>query len=78
MTTEKQLEANRQNALKSTGPTSIDGKSRASKNAIKHGIFSKNLVVSGEKPSEYHSFRQNFIETLHSEGAMETLLVKKF
>lgn len=77
MTTEKQLEANRENALKSTGPASIEGKSRASKNAIKHGILSKDLVVSGEKPSEYQSFRQNLIETLHPEGTMETLLVEK-
>ncbi len=53
MTSEKQLEANRENALKSTGPVSIEGKSRASKNAIKQGILSKDLVVSGEKSSEY-------------------------
>lgn len=52
MTSEKQIEANRENALKSTGPLSIEGKSRASKNAMKHGILSKNLVVSGEKTSE--------------------------
>ena len=75
MTTEKQLKANRQNTLKSTGPTSLEGKSRASKNAMKHGILSKNLVVSGEKTSEYQAFRQNLIETLQPEGAVETLLV---
>jgi hypothetical protein len=77
MTSEKQVEANRQNALKSTGPLSIEGKSRASKNAMKHGILSKNLVVSGEKTSEYQSFRQNLIDTLQPEGTMEALLVEK-
>lgn len=77
MTSEKQLEANRENALKSTGPTSTEGKLRASKNAMKHGILSKNLVVSGEKTSEYQSFHQSLIETLQPEGAMETLLVEK-
>src|SRR4051812_19852942 len=34
MTSLKQIEANRRNALKSTGPTSEDGKQRASRNAI--------------------------------------------
>jgi hypothetical protein len=63
MTSEKQIEANRQNALKSTGPLSMEGKSRASKNAMKHGILSKNLVVSGEKTSEYQAFRQNLIDS---------------
>jgi hypothetical protein len=77
MTTEKQIEANRENALKSTGPTSTEGKLRASKNAMKHGILSKNLVVSGEKTSEYQAFRQNLIETLQPEGSMEALLVEK-
>lgn len=77
MTTEKQIEANRENALKSTGPLSIEGKSRASKNAMKHGILSKNLVVFGEKTSEYQAFLQNLIETFHPEGTMEALLVEK-
>lgn len=60
-----------------SGPTSTEGKLRASKNATKHGILSKNLVVSGEKTSEYQSFRQNLIETLQPEGTMEALLVEK-
>jgi hypothetical protein len=77
MTSERQLEANRENALKSTGPASIEGKSRASKNAIKHGILSKDLVVSGEKLSEYQAFRHNLIDTFQPEDPMEDLLVEK-
>ena len=53
------------------------GKMRSSKNAIKHGLLSKNLVVSGEKMSEYQAFRQNLIETFRPEGTMEALLVEK-
>lgn len=77
MVSEKQLEANRQNAVLSSGPSTIEGKMRSSKNAIKHGLLSKDLVVSGEKMSEYQAFRQNLIETLQPEGAMEALLVEK-
>jgi len=35
----RQREANRRNAQKSTGPTTEAGKERASRNAIKHGIY---------------------------------------
>ncbi len=77
MTTEKQQVTNLQNAQLSTGPTTIEGKIRSSKNGTKHGILSKNLVVSGEKTSEYQAFRLNLIETFQPEGTMEALLVEK-
>lgn len=77
MTTEKQQLANLQNAQRSTGPTTVEGKIRSSKNATKHGLLSKDLVVSGEKISEYQAFRQNLIETFQPQGTMEILLVEK-
>ena len=38
MVTPRQKEANQRNALKSSGPKSLEGKRRASFNAIKHGL----------------------------------------
>jgi len=38
MASQKQIEANRRNALKSTGPLSASGKKRASRNAYRHGL----------------------------------------
>ena len=38
---QKQLEANRKNALKSTGPRTPEGKAAISRNALKHGIFAR-------------------------------------
>jgi hypothetical protein len=38
MATERQIAANRRNAKKSTGPRSVGGKQRASKNAFRHGL----------------------------------------
>ena len=38
MASEKQIAANRANALKSCGPRGVGGKARASRNAIRHGL----------------------------------------
>jgi len=44
MASERQLAANRANARKSSGPRSASGKTRASRNALKHGL---NTPMSG-------------------------------
>jgi hypothetical protein len=41
MATERQIAANRRNALKSTGPRTKTGKKRSSKNAYRHGLRSR-------------------------------------
>jgi hypothetical protein len=49
MSTLRQIEANRRNAQKSTGPTSVTGKATSSMNALKTGIHAKSLVLPSEK-----------------------------
>ena len=43
MHTERKIRANRANAKRSTGPRTVEGKSRASRNAVRHGLFSAAL-----------------------------------
>jgi hypothetical protein len=38
MTSERQIDANRQNAMKSTGPAAAKGKRRSSRSALRHGL----------------------------------------
>ena len=49
MASQAQIEANRRNAQKSTGPTSVTGKAVSSMNALKTGIHAKSLVLPSEK-----------------------------
>ena len=46
-TSSKQLAANQANAQKSTGPKTPEGRAVSKMNALKHGIFSKEVLVSG-------------------------------
>lgn len=77
MATEAQKQANRRNALKSTGPRSAEGKATARQNATKHALLTQNLIVRDESPVELESFRERIYEALCPQGAMEELLVEK-
>lgn len=77
MPSEKQLLANRQNALRSTGPHTVEGKAVSSRNAIKHGLRAQTTIIAGEDPDEFHQFRQLLLDDLAPEGAMEVFLADR-
>ena len=54
MATLKQIEANRRNALKSTGPRTPEGKAAVSMNALKHGLRARTIVLPSENVEEFH------------------------
>ncbi|MHC4445109.1 MAG: hypothetical protein ACYTA5_21125 [Planctomycetota bacterium] len=49
---EKQLQANRQNAKKSTGPKTPEGKARSSQNALKHGLLARQILINDDDPPQ--------------------------
>ena len=49
MATTAQLEANRLNARKSTGPRSAEGKDASRRNALKHGLAAEALILPDEE-----------------------------
>ena len=53
MSTDKQIEANRANAAKSSGPHSPEGKARAAQNARTQGLTAERVVVEGEEAVEF-------------------------
>jgi len=54
--TAKQIEANRENAQKSTGPSSSDGLKRSSLNSTVHGFTGQTLVLSAAEKAPYERF----------------------
>jgi hypothetical protein len=69
--TQKQLEANRQNAKKSTGPCTPEGKVRASLNAWRHGLTGQVATMPDEDRRAFETFTAEIRAAYHPEGALE-------
>ena len=81
MISEKQLASNRENALRSTGPQTPEGKEVSKRNALKYGVYSNDLILRHglirENPADFENLFGSLKEDLRPEGAMETIVVEK-
>ena len=72
--TEKQVEANRKNALKSTGPRSPEGKARSRANALKHGLTGSGIVLPEEDRLRWEGRAESWAEELGARGELDLYL----
>src|SRR6266853_5724921 len=77
MITDKQLQANRNNALKSTGPKTVEGRKRSSLNALRHGLTGQVTTMTEEDRAAQDKFSQALIQSLAPVGAMETQVAQR-
>jgi len=77
MATEAQIKANQENAKKSTGPATEEGKQRSSMNAMTHGIFSTIPLLPGENLEQFKLLEEEIIKAYQPTDAMECLLVQR-
>ena len=77
MATAAQIEANRRNAQKSTGPKTERGKARARRNAITHGMTARTImpVLPQEDPKELEDRTQQAITAMKPRNPLELDLV---
>jgi hypothetical protein len=75
MSSLKQIEANRRNALKSTGPTTPEGKERSRCNAVRHGLTAETVIAVLEDTEDYQAFEAAVIADYDAESAVERELV---
>jgi len=79
-TSQKQIEANRKNAQKSTGPKTKAGKAKSSKNATRHGLYAKDIVIDSphlkEDPTAYDALLQSLTTELKPAGHFQLHLVQ--
>jgi hypothetical protein len=80
-TSPAQIEANRANCRRSTGPKTADGKANSKMNAIKHGILSGQVVVQGlqvrERRRDFQELRKRLWAELAPVGTVEEMLVDR-
>lgn len=75
MTSLRQIEANRRNALGSTGPRTEEGKRRSRKNAVRHGLCAETVVETLEDADDYRGFEAAVIAGYDARTAVERELV---
>jgi hypothetical protein len=75
MTPFRQFEANRRNALRSTGPRTEQGKDRSRLNAVRHGLTAETVVGSLEDAEDYKAFEATIIADYCAETAVARELV---
>jgi hypothetical protein len=68
-------EINRENAKKSTGPKTPEGKAASSKNALKYGIYSKFACIEGEDPEQLDALREDLRAEHQPASLTEEMLV---
>ena len=56
MASDRQVSANRQNAVKSTGPITQNGKLQSRRNALRHGLTAATVVPAIEDRQEFEQF----------------------
>jgi hypothetical protein len=75
MTSYKQINANRHNALKSTGPKTEAGKQVSRCNAVRHGLTAETVIGALEDAEDYQAFEAAVIADYNAQSAVERELV---
>src|SRR5713226_8222147 len=77
MATLKQFEANRRNALKSTGPRTPEGKAAVSMNSLRHGLRARTVVLPGENREEFNQLCNDLEVEWHPQSRTEQFYVEQ-
>jgi len=75
MTSYRQIEANRRNALKSTGPKTEAGKQASRCNAVRHGLTAETVIGVLEDREDYKAFEAAITADYDAQSAVERELV---
>ena len=68
---DRQLRANQANALKSTGPTTEEGKQRVRLNGLRHGLTGQVSIMTDDNRREHDDFCNPILARLNPDGPLE-------
>ena len=73
----KQLEANRRNALQSTGPITQEGKAAVRLNALRYGLRARSILLPGENDEEYNQLCAGLEAEWNPQSRTEQLMLEQ-
>lgn len=73
---EARMLASRANGAKSRGPVTAEGKAKSSRNAVRHSLLAKSLVLDVESEERFHWILQSLIKCFQPANAAELYLVE--
>jgi len=76
MATERKNIANRKNSEQSSGPRTLTGKKHSSRNAVKHGFFSRNPSLSDGEKEEFENLVAQLDKDLSPKTTLESLALR--
>ena len=75
MSSFRQIDANRRNAQRSTGPATEEGKKRSRRNALRHGLTAETVIDALEDAEDYAAFEMAVTADYDAQSAVERELV---
>jgi len=77
MASQSQINANRINAQKSTGPKTPEGKAKSRRNALRHGLTAKTCMLADEDPNDLLDMIAEIGEKFDPQDTDEDFLVQR-
>ena len=77
MATKSQIDANRRNAQKSTGPKTQEGKDKSRRNGLQHGLTAKTCMLEDEDPEALVDLLNEIREKFNPQDTDEDFLIER-
>ena len=77
MATQEQIDANRRNAQKSTGPRTPEGKAKSRRNGLQHGLTAKTCMLEDEDPEALVDLLNEIREKFNPQDTDEDFLIER-
>jgi hypothetical protein len=77
MASQSQIDANRRNAQKSTGPRTQEGKAKSRRNGLQHGLTAKTCMFEDEDPEALLSILEEIREKFNPQDTDEDFLIER-
>ena len=78
MATQKQIESNRRNARKSTGPKTAAGKAASAGNALSHGLTAaSDVLLADESADAFEARQRDVLADLAPQDALQAMLARR-